>query len=155
MASRQRMYLPGAASRSQSPLGVTGGQPLKRFRKRLTSKDNNDISLICDPYERMHKDIANNVYSDELQKVKKLSERERDPSIFRMYKKSKYEAVCRMTEAMRAYIKMTKTYDEGFKKYMKKENPADWTSRTTRSILHYQEVYDFVFFSGNDIINII
>ena len=38
---------------------------------------------------------------------------------------------------------------------MKKENPADWTSRTTRSILHYQEVYDLVFFYGNDIINVI
>jgi len=130
--------------------------PMKRIRKRLTSKDNNDINSICDPYERMHKDIANNVYSDELIRVKKLSERERDPSIFRHYKKSKYAAVCRMTEAMRVYIKMTKTYAEGFEKYMKKENPADWTSRTTRSILHYKEVYDIVFFSGhNDIINII
>jgi len=149
------MNSPAAASRSLSPQRVTGGQPLKRGRKRLTSKDNNDINSICDPYERMHKDIANNVYSDELKRVKKLSERERDPSIFRMYKKSKYEAVCRMTEAMRAYINMTKTYREGFEKYMKRENPADWTSRTTRSILHYQEVYDIVFFYNNDIINII
>ena len=138
MASRQRMNSPSA--------------PLKRIRKRITSKDNDDINSICDPYERMHKDIANNVYSDELKRVKKLSERERDPSIFRQYKKTKYAAVCRMTEAMRAYINMTKTYTEGFEKYMKKENPADWTSRTTRSILHYQEVYDIVFFYGNDII---
>ena len=142
MASRQRNNLPSAP-------------PPKRIRKRLTSKDNDDINSICDPYERMHKDIANNVYSHELKRVKKLSERERDPSIFRQYKKTKYEAVCRMAEAMRAYIRMTKTYSEGFKKYMKKENPADWTSRTTRSILHYQEVYDLVFFYNNDIINII
>ena len=35
---------------------------------------NNDINSICDPYERMHKDIANNVYGDELKRVKNLSE---------------------------------------------------------------------------------
>ena len=109
MASRQRNNLPSAA------------QP-KRIRKRITSKDNDDINSICDPYERMHKDIANNVYGDELKRVKKLSERERDPSIFRQYKKTKYAAVCRMAEAMRAYIRMTKTYTEGLEKYMKNEN---------------------------------
>lgn len=121
----------------------------KTIRKRLTSKDNNDINLICDPYEQIHKDIANNVYFDELKRVKKLSEKERDPSIYKQYKKTKYEAVCRMIEAMRAYINMYKTYKKGFEKYMKKENPADWTSRTTRSIVHYQEVYNMVYYKPN------
>ena len=129
--------------------------PVKRAGKtKLTSKDNDDINTICDPYEKMHKDIANNVYMEELLRVKELSEKERDPSIFKNYKKTKYAAVCRMAEAMRTYIKIYKTYTKGFEQYMKKENPADWTSKRTRSIVHYQEVYGMVY-NGNDIVTVI
>lgn len=123
-------------------------QKYKINKKKLSTQDNNDIDDICELYEKKHKDVANIVYKDEIKKITTLSLREKMPDILEQYLISKYQAVCKMIEAMHTYIKYynkNKSKKWIFDRYMKDENPADWVTKNTRPIDHYYNVFKIVF----------
>ena len=110
--------------------------------------DDEDIITICDEPEKKHKKIADIVYREEIEKIKKLSIREKEPDIFNQYIISKYQAVCQMMEAMYNYVyyyNNKKCKDWIFKNYMKHENPADWVGKSNRPIDHYIIIFNKVY----------
>jgi hypothetical protein len=118
----------------------------EKYKKKTI--DDEDIINICDEPEKKHKKIADVVYREEIDKIKKLSIREKDSSIFEQYIISKYQAVCQMMESMYNYIyhyNHKKSKEWIFKKYMRHENPADWVGKSTRPIEHYIIIFKKVY----------
>jgi hypothetical protein len=116
----------------------------------LTQQDEEDIKTICNPYETEHKNVAQFVYNDEFNRIRRAAESERDMSIYSNFKKTKYRAVCLMMETMLTYIKKYKNYfgkeyenrREAFSDYMRHENIGDIVSG--RDISHYRQIFDKV-----------
>jgi hypothetical protein len=112
------------------------------------SIDEEDIINICDEPEKKHRRIAHIVYRQEIDKIKTLSIREKDVSIYERYIISKYNAVCQMMESMYNYIYYyghKKNKEWIFKKYMKHDNPADWIEKSNRPIDHYIIIFTEVY----------
>ena len=117
-----------------------------RYKKK--SIDDEDIITICDEPEKKHRKIADIVYRQEIDKIKKLSLKENDASIYDRYIISKHHAVCQMMESMYNYIyhyNHKKPVEWIFAKYMKHDNPADWVDKSSRPIEHYMIIFTKVY----------